>query len=137
MAFIELAPEKYATIKEIYLRQREEKVAESGWQTMTIWRAYPEMLRATGLSYPELSQELTRMSVGLFLSHPGLYAESVARAWVSFWRAPIYWLPDKLQPAAIGSVLEFVWFMERLLLVGINFLFLVISAASHLCTHCS
>ncbi len=129
-AFIELAPEKYAAIKEIYLRQREEKVAESGWQTMTIWRAYPEMLRATGLSYPELSQELTRMSVGLFLSHPGLYAESVARAWVSFWRAPIYWLPDRLEPAAIGSILEFVWFVERLLLVGINFLFLVISAAA-------
>ncbi len=126
--FIELAPEKYATLKEIYLRHREEKVAESGWQTMTIWRAYPEMLRATSLSYPELSQELTKMSVGLFLSHPGLYAESVARAWVSFWRAPIYWLPDRLQPAAIGRVLELVWFVERLLLVGINFLFLVISA---------
>ena len=128
--FIELAPEKYATLKEIYLRHREEKVAESGWQTMTIWRAYPEMLRATGLSYPELSQELTRMSVGLFLAHPGLYAESVARAWVSFWRAPIYWLPDRLHPAAIGRVLEFLWFVERLLLVGINFLFLVISAVT-------
>ncbi len=126
--FIERAPAEYGTIRDIYLRYREERLAESGWQTMTIWRAYPEMMRATGLSYGALSQKLTRMSVGLFVAHPLLYAQSVAKAWVSYWRAPIYWVPDRLHPAAVESILGVVWFGERLLLVGVNLLFLIIAA---------
>ncbi|HLX38017.1 MAG TPA: hypothetical protein VKR29_09460 [Candidatus Binataceae bacterium] len=83
--FMELAPPRYAQIADIYLRYRQFQVQRMGSHTMTIWLAEDEIKRATGLTTPQLSKELTRMSLEMFAEHPMLYLVSVARAWMRFW----------------------------------------------------
>ena len=75
--FIENAPEEYSFIKEIYLKYRTQRIEEISTHSMVIWRAYPEMLQRTGLSYPELSKVLVKMSVATFLNEPARYFHSV------------------------------------------------------------
>jgi len=83
--FMELAPPQYSQIADIYLRYRPYQIDRMGSHTMTIWIAEGAIRRATGLSTPELSRVLTRMSLEMFAEHPLLYLESVVRAWLRFW----------------------------------------------------
>ena len=89
-AFMELAPAKYNQIAQIYLRYRTGQMEKLGSQTMTIWYAEGEIERKTGLSAPELSKALTRMSLEMFAEHPLRYLESVSRGWARFWGIGIY-----------------------------------------------
>jgi len=93
-------------------------------QQFLIWRALPDMAEASGLTYVQLSQYLTRMSVDLILRKPGLYLQSVANAWVGFWKVPNYWDPAGFQLAWVSQLLGAAWLLERWLLIGINFVFL-------------
>lgn len=83
--FIEYAPEKYAKIRDIYIKHREAHLKEYGSHTNAFFTARPEIMEATGLSFAELSKELARMSFGLFVKHPVLYARSVLKAFFGFW----------------------------------------------------
>lgn len=123
-AFIEAAPPQYAAVQEVYLKYRAERIAETGNQSMTIWRALPDLGTVTGLSYVELSKLLTRMSVDLIIRRPDLYLISVANAWLGFWKVPNYWYPASIQPAVLASCLKAVWLVERITLIGVNFVFL-------------
>jgi hypothetical protein len=123
-SFIEDAPEEYAVVRDIYLEYRAERIAETGNQSMTIWRAMPEISETTGLNYIYLSRLFTDISVDLILSHPFQYLQSVARAWVGFWKVPNYWRMENIQPANLVPLLKSVWNMERISLIAINFIFL-------------
>lgn len=132
-AFIEYAPKEYSTIRDIYLKFREQRIAEKGTHSMTIWMAYPEMMAQTGLTLPELSKVLTKMSVDLFVHHPYLYLKSVFKGWVSFWKVmpPIcYWEPQKLPFLNSSSIPLVVRWVQRLFFVIVNFVFLVFTAYS-------
>jgi hypothetical protein len=83
--FMELAPPRYSQIADIYLRYRPVQIQRMGSHTMTIFLAEDAIERATGLTAPQLSKVLTRMSLEMFAEHPMLYLESVARAWMRFW----------------------------------------------------
>jgi hypothetical protein len=123
-AFMELAPDKYATIRDIYLAHRTKRIAETGQHTMTIHGAIPEMLQATGWSYTRLSDELTRMSLGMFIAHPALYLKGVFRAWVEFWKVRNCWVLTNLTVSGLRGPLDLLWKAERGLLVAANALFL-------------
>jgi hypothetical protein len=84
-AFIEYAPPRYETIKDVYLAHRERVRNESGTSSMTIWSSIDDLREATGLSYAALSKELTGLSLYLILHHPGLYLRSVAESFTIFW----------------------------------------------------
>ncbi len=90
-AFIELAPDKYASIRDPYLKAREEQIKETGTYAMTIFQAANEIDKKTGYDRVQLTRELTRMSLELFVAHPIRYAAGVLRAWVMFWQPPLYW----------------------------------------------
>lgn len=125
-AFMELAPDEYSQIRDIYLKFRQERIAESGTHSMTIWRAAPEIQKATGLSFSELSKQLAKMSLTMFIHHPVLYSQGVFKAWVRFWSSPNYWKRDKLHPQRLAGLMIAIWWAERVVLLAINFLFLVI-----------
>jgi len=126
--FMELAPEEYASVRDIYLDYRKRNIELDGTHSMTIWRAIPEMEAKTGLSYGDLSSKMTKLSIGLFAEHPLLYLASVSEAWIKFWKVTIHWIPEKLKYMNLVKVIAIVWQPERYILLLTNFLFLTASA---------
>jgi hypothetical protein len=119
-AFMELAPDRDAVLRDIYLKYRDANVAETGTHAMTIFRARRELLQATGLSEIGLAKEFQRISVELFAAHPLKYAASVAAAWMSYWTVPNYWQVDKIRGASLAAVLKGVWSVQHWLLRALN-----------------
>jgi hypothetical protein len=130
--FIELASDKYSTIRDIYLKYREERRATSPSRTHanTAIGAKAELLRETGLQPVELSRELAKMSLELFYHHPLLYAKSFFEAWVSFWAVPIYWDPNVITATRAKAVLESAWRVEHVLIRAANLAFVLLATVA-------
>jgi 4-amino-4-deoxy-L-arabinose transferase-like glycosyltransferase len=88
-AFMQYAPPEYSVIRDIYLKYRDNNTS----QVNVIWQAYLEMQHATGLSFSELSRVLARMSLQMFMEHPGAYLKDVFKGWDDFWK-PVFWYAD-------------------------------------------
>ncbi|MEJ7668076.1 MAG: hypothetical protein WKH97_04940 [Casimicrobiaceae bacterium] len=126
IAFIERAPDRYAVIRDILLKHREQRLAAVGHYRNTIWHAWPEIKQVTGLSLPEASREMQKMSLEMFARHPARYGVSVANAWVDFWTVPILWNLDRVTPGWLGSPLAAVWWVEHKLLRMANAAFVML-----------
>jgi hypothetical protein len=98
-------------------------------QTNAIWGAIPAISKASGLGFYDLSREMGRLSWLLIREHPGLYLKNVLEGWIAFWKAPIYWQPDLVHPAAVRSLLQVLAVAGRGISVLANFGFLCLSAA--------
>lgn len=125
--YIELAPDEYATVRDILVRVRDRRVAEVGHSRNTIWYAWPEIRQATGWSLPEASRHLQAMCRELFVAYPGRYALSVASAWVDFWTVPFFWAPEQVNPA-VRALVEGVWSVQHALLRLANLTFVLLVA---------
>ena len=125
--FMEFAPEEYASIRNIYLDHRKGNIEKTGTHSMTIWRAIPDMEVETGLSYAELSNRMAKLSIRLFAEHPVLYLTSVGKAWVNFWKVPMYWIPERVKYVDLRRIITIVWQSERYILVLANIIFLAAS----------
>ena len=114
-AFIELAPARYAGIRDPYLKARSKQIAETGSYVFAIFRAMAEIEAATGYDYVRLSQALTRMSLELFVEHPILYGRGVARGWLRFWDPPMWWRPVKVRLEVHGALnhAQLTWFQQH------------------------
>ncbi len=126
-SFFEYAPEEYADLRDTYLKYRAIRIAERGVQSNTIWQAIPEMQKVSGLSFYELSQTLTKISVQLILKYPHLYLKSVLYSWWMFWRAPVYWQPELILNPFYRSLIGKLITVERFCLFGSNMVFIVSS----------
>jgi len=126
IAFIERAPDRYAVIRDILLKHREQRLAAVGHYRNTIWHAWPEIKQVTGLSLPEASREMQKMSLEMFARHPARYGVSVANAWVDFWTVPIFWNLERVTPGWLGSPLAAVWWVEHKLLRIANATFVML-----------
>lgn len=116
-AFMELAPDRYATIRDLYLHYRKMQVAALGNNTGTIWKAYPYILQATGYSYVQLSRQLTRLSLWLFVHHPLLYIRHVGLSIRLFW-APVFYQPAlRANAASLKGELSMIWSVQRPFLI--------------------
>ncbi len=129
-AFFEYLPDEAAPIRDTYLRYRQAQIAARGTQTNAIWDAIPEISRASGLGFYDLSREMQRLSLWLIRQHPDLYARSVAEGWIAFWKAPVYWDLQLVAPDWLRAVLPAYATLTRLLLVVTNLAFLVLCLAS-------
>jgi len=115
--FIEHAPARYATVRDILLEYRAKRIAEVGHPGNTIWYALPAIREATGWSLPEVSREMQRMSAEMFIEHPLRYAVGVASAWLEFWTVPAVWMAPSL---------DWLWRVEHKLLRLANLMFALI-----------
>jgi hypothetical protein len=125
--FIEYAPDRYATIRDIYVKYRAERTKVGKSHGNVIWEAYREMRDATGLSHAELSRELRNMSIGLFVRHPLLYLKSVFKAWAQFWDAPCLCFLEGLKFKPLIPTFHYLFLAHRCMDILINFSFLAIS----------
>src|SRR5204863_1592970 len=123
------APDRYATVRDIYVKHRDAKMALTGRYNAN-WDAIPELLATTRLSLPALNQQLIGLSVHLFLHHPVRYAVGVTRAWIDFWMVPHYWTPEHLSPRWLASVVTGVWRVEHPLIRLMNVAFIMLTAAA-------
>lgn len=123
-AFMELAPDEYATIRDIYLKHRKIMIARTGWHPTTIGLAKREIQEATGLSYMELNSVLTELAIKLFREHPILYAKNVATSWVNFWKIPTSRYPDLIKFSWLRGLEKPLWWIQQRLLIGLEFIFL-------------
>lgn len=125
--YFEYVPDEYAAIRDTYLKYRDEKIDQTGSQTNVIWKAIPEMMEVSGLGFYDLSRTVGKISLDLIRAHPGLFLSNVLKGWWYFWRAPVYWSPESLQPQSLVPVVTGLIQVERVLLWGFNLLFLTTS----------
>ena len=118
-AYIEDAPSRYAAITRVYLTERE---ARGGEWVNVIWPLRQHLMSATGLTAPQLSRELTSMSVGLVLTHPAQYAMQVTRSAMGFWRAT--GRTDASLRSANAGLWEIVWVATKYATIALNAAFL-------------
>jgi len=128
-SYFEFLPDQYAAIRDTYIQYRDAQVAARGVQTNAIWDAIPAISKASGLGFYDLSREMGRLSWLLIREHPGLYLKNVLEGWIAFWKAPVYWQPDLVHPAAVRSLLQVLAVAGRGISVLANFGFLCLSAA--------
>jgi len=125
--YFEDVPEEDAILRDVYLDFREDRIAQYGTQGNTIWDAIPEMQKASGLGFYDLSKELQRISVELIKTHPWLYMKYAVKGWWMFWRAPVYWSADSLQIPPLVKTVQFYITLNRILLFGANLVFILSS----------
>lgn len=125
--FFEYVPDEYASVRDTYIKYRDEHIAQYGTQTNTIWEAIPEMSQVSGYSFYALSRVLTRISIQLILEHPFLYAKSVASGWWMFWRTSFYWSADALKLPWLAGGLNVVTLLQRGVLFLANLVFILAS----------
>ena len=129
-AFFEYLPDEEAVIRDTYLRYREERIAERGVQTNTIWHAIPELTEVSGMHFFELSRKMGDLSRRLIREHPALYLRSVLKGWIDFWKAPVYWDPTLMQSPLLRSILTAAALIGRGICLLANAAFLALSALS-------
>lgn len=125
--FFEYVPDQYSSLRDVYLKYRNERIAQYGTQGNTIWDAIPEMERVSGYGFYELSQVLTTISLRLIREHPDLYIRNLLQGWWMFWWAPVYWNPGHIGWELVRNVLAAAIPVERILLVGANLVFVGLS----------
>lgn len=124
-AFFEYVPDAYAPLRDTYLQHRARRLAETGQSNNAIWEAIPEMQEASGLSFYDLSDTLTELSIRLIEQHPLLYLRNVVDGWFWFWKAPVYWSPGSFtSPLPVYLVRLWINIAHPVLLLA-NGLFLV------------
>lgn len=122
--YFELVPDKYAVIRDTYLKYRDSKIAETGTQTNAVWDAMDELQKNSKLGFYALSRELTGISMDLIRAHPDLYLKNVISGWWMFWWAAVYWFADALTLPALIPIFQGLIFVERGLMILANFAFL-------------
>jgi 4-amino-4-deoxy-L-arabinose transferase-like glycosyltransferase len=128
--YFDYVPDKFATLRDTYIKFRDERIAKYGTQGNAIWEAIPEMQKASGYSFYEMSAILSRLSIRLIREHPDLYLKYVIKGWWMFWLAPIYYIKTNMPSELFGEIFRYLTYAERGLLVGANTFFVFTSAAS-------
>lgn len=128
--YFQYLPDQDATIRDIYIKYRDARIAERGVQTNAIWDAIPELSQKTGLSFFALSQKMEELSIQLILAHPTLYLHDVATGWIDFWKAPVYWTADAVHPASLVRLFSGWAWVTRIMALLANAAFLMLSAVA-------
>jgi 4-amino-4-deoxy-L-arabinose transferase-like glycosyltransferase len=117
--YMQDAPNKYATVRDIYVAARR---ANHGRSVDLIWSVAGEMMPRTGQTYQQLSRTFMSINIYLIMHHPARYAENVVAAAVDFWKGWSYvrGLPN---PHGLTRV---VWKVEKLLAALVSGVFLLL-----------
>ncbi|MDI1316708.1 hypothetical protein [Flavobacterium sp.] len=114
--FAEKTSPKYEEISKIYVRHREEKISQGKDVSMSIWDAYNDIQEATGLSFVDLSFELSQYSKELIKNNPADYLKQVTVSWYDFWRTDIYWNETQFKVKKSAPAFIWVWDIQHYLL---------------------
>jgi hypothetical protein len=125
--YFEYVPDKFASLRDTYIRYRDERIAKYGTQGNAIWEAIPEMQKESGYSFYEMSALLSHLSIDLIRDHPDLYLKYVLKGWGMFWMAPVYYVQSNMPSVQLGDAFRYLIYGERGMLIGANLLFILTS----------
>lgn len=125
VSFAENTIPEYQEIGDIYAKYREANDTSRYEVAMTIWQAYPELKRETGLSFPDLSKQLYDYSIATIKENPLAYAKQVFISWADFWKTSLYWEYESFAISEGAIVLKYVCYGERILLQLVKLIFLL------------
>jgi hypothetical protein len=126
--YFEYVPDKFASLRDTYIKFRDERIAKYGTQGNAIWDAIPEMQKESGYSFFEMSALLSHLSMDLIRDHPDLYLKYVWEGWWMFWLAPAYYVKSNMPSPLLGDLFRYLIYAERGVLIGVNILFVLTSA---------
>lgn len=138
MGFVERLPPEYASVREIFVRERDRQLTRRGGThtaTQTIWSVREELTEATGLRGPDLSRYLVRMNLTLIRLAPLEYVNEVARSLATYWFPAAGALADMNATTlrVLWIILHFsvltVFFTELTLIAGVSLLWVTRRAA--------
>ncbi|MGB8643847.1 MAG: hypothetical protein WCF84_01295 [Anaerolineae bacterium] len=127
---VEKAPPGYDYITEIYVGFRNAMMQETGSDSGAIFRAWPAMIDATGLTWSQISAKLTNLALYLIGIEPLVYLHSVWIGWQRFWDFALYHydpIPATL-PGAAGFTDDAWQSLMNILFWAASFLLTLITA---------
>jgi len=124
--FAEKTPEKYHLISSIYVKYRDQAIAEDKDVAMSIWYAHAELTEKTGLNFVDLSHELNEFAKVAIFNNPGDYARQVAISWKDFWKTSIYWNYNDFNVTYANKVFLGVWYIQSFILVTLKIIFVLL-----------
>lgn len=127
--YFEYVPDKYAALRDTYIKYRDAQIAQHGTRANAIWDAIPEMTQVSGMTFFDLNRALIRISTQLILKHPDLYLRDCLEGWWMFWRSPVYWSQEAFRSPGVAAIIRPVIWIERMALIAANMLFLLLSLA--------
>ncbi|KGO87786.1 hypothetical protein Q765_04655 [Flavobacterium rivuli WB 3.3-2 = DSM 21788] len=124
--FAEKTPEKYHLISSIYVKYREQAIAEDKDVAMSIWYAHAELTEKTGLNFVDLSHELNEFATVAIIDNPADYAKQVFISWKDFWKTSIYWNYNDFNVTYANKVFLEVWYIQSFILVTLKIIFVLL-----------
>jgi 4-amino-4-deoxy-L-arabinose transferase-like glycosyltransferase len=127
--YFEYVPDRYAALRDTYIKYRDAQIAQHGTQANAIWDAIPEMTKVSGMTFFDLNRTLAKISIQLILDHPDRYLRDCLQGWWMFWRSPVYWSQEAFQWQGMAAIIRPVVLIERLVFFAINMAFILLSLA--------
>jgi len=135
--FIEFAPDRYDNIKQVLIRNRQNKLQAKGETYVAYVTAVPELLELTKLSYAQLSQKLVEINLAAIKEKPLLYLKGVAtgciRFFKPFWPGRLYGIRPAISKGGIllkSIAAAYTFFQITLMLIFLIFPFLLMFSTS-------
>jgi hypothetical protein len=125
VGFAEKTTPEYAEIGRIYAKYRDNRTSDKEI-AMTIWEAYPELEKETGLSFPDLSKKLYDYSISTIQENPAAYLKQVLISWRDFWKTSLYRENDRFAATYANDVIRCVCYVERIVLQLVKILFVLL-----------
>lgn len=116
---VQNAPPGYDGLTQTYVGYRDAMLKETGSHSGAIFRAWPDMLQETNLTWSQLSSKLTQLSFYLIAAYPSSYFSVVEEGMARFWEYAIY----HYAPVPEGPAQWLLWFANENWQAGLNVLF--------------
>lgn len=78
------------------------------------------LAKTQGWPRREISRRLQSASMAAIRQNPGAYAESVAKAWLRYWRVPLTWEPDNARSDLFRKFTSLIWWLLKCAWFGIE-----------------
>ena len=121
--FAEKTPEKYHLISSIYVKYREQAIAQNKDVAMSIWYAHAELTERTGLNFVDLSHELNEFAKVAIINNPADYAKQVFVSWKDFWKTAIYWNYHDFSVKYSNKAFQGIWYIQSFILLFFKIIF--------------
>ncbi|MEO4004664.1 hypothetical protein [Flavobacterium sp. CAU 1735] len=126
VSFAEKTPDTFHIIRDIYVKNREMAKKETKDVAMSIWLSYDELRTATGLSFADLSFQLSEFSKTAIRNNPIDYLYQICISWIDFWKTGIYWNYPDFKFPLFNKCFIGLWCLQSAILQYLKLVFVLL-----------
>lgn len=124
--FAENVPDKYRTIGDIYAKHRDFAIRDNRDVAMSIWYAYDELTKTTGLSATDLNNLLGEYAK-VAINHNKIgYIKQVALSWFNFWGTDIFWNYEDFHYPFFRKIFLLLWYITKWVVLALKAIFVLL-----------